>query len=114
MKRRELLIALGAGVLAVPFGSFAQPQGKVWHIGYLDFGSRQSMVDAGRYAALTQGLREHGYVEGRNFVLEARYADGNADRLNGLAAAYCLAMLPQSKCNTQLSDTPHGATTAPP
>jgi putative ABC transport system substrate-binding protein len=33
-----------------------------------------------------EGLRELGYVEGRNFVLEARHADGNADRLDGLAA----------------------------
>lgn len=44
------------------------------------------MVDSGRHAALIKGLREAGYVEGRNFVLEARYAEGNADRLDGLAA----------------------------
>ena len=70
----------------MPFHSFAQPQGKVWRIGYLDFGSRQSVVGAGFYAALIEGLREHGYVEGKNFVLEARYADGNAERAAGLAA----------------------------
>jgi putative ABC transport system substrate-binding protein len=84
--RRRLLIALGAGALAAPFGCFAQQQGKIWRIAYLDYGSRQSMVDAGRYAALLQGLREQDYVEGKNFVLEARFADGKADRLNGLAA----------------------------
>ena len=83
--RRKFVVALGAGALAAPLRAFAQ-QGKVWRIGYLDYGSRQSTVDSGRHAALMEGLRERGYVEGRNFVLEARYADGNADRLNGLAA----------------------------
>lgn len=84
--RRKLVIALGAGALALPFGSFAQQQGKVWRIGYLDLGSRLSLMDSGRHGALMQGLRDLGYVEGRNFVLEARYADGKADGLDGLAA----------------------------
>lgn len=84
--RRKLFVALGAGMLAVPFGAFAQQQGKVWRIGYIDFGSRRSLVDSGRYANLIEGLRERGYVEGRNLVLEARFAEGNADRLNPLAA----------------------------
>ncbi len=80
--RRGLLVALGAGALTAPFASFAQQPGKVWRIGLLDLGSRV----AGRYAALMEGLRDLGYVEGKNFVLEARHADGNADRLEGLAA----------------------------
>jgi putative ABC transport system substrate-binding protein len=83
--RRKLVIALGAGALGAPFGSFAQ-QGKVWRIGYLDYGLRQSMVDSGRYAALMDGLRGLGYVEDTNFVLEARFADGNEEHLKGLAA----------------------------
>ncbi len=84
--RRKLIVALGASALTAPLASFAQQQSRVWRLGYLDFGSRLSMVDAGRYAALMQGLREYGYVEGKNIVLEARYADGNKDRLDGLAA----------------------------
>ncbi len=84
-KRRILIIALGAGALAVPLVAFAQQQGKVWRVGYIDAGSRQSLVNSGRYAALIDGLREQGYVEGKNFVLEARYADGNANRLHGFA-----------------------------
>ena len=82
--RRRLLLALGAAALASPLTPYAQT--KIWRIGYLDFGSRQSTTESGRYAALIEGLREHGYVEGRNFVLEARYADGNADRLDGFAS----------------------------
>jgi putative ABC transport system substrate-binding protein len=84
--RRKFLVALGAGAFAAPFGSFAQQQGKVWRLGYLDLGSRQSVVDSGRNAALIEGLREHGYLEGKNFVFEARYADGNTDRLGEFAA----------------------------
>jgi hypothetical protein len=37
--RRKLVIALGAGVLTAPFGSFAQQQDKVWRIGYAPFGA---------------------------------------------------------------------------
>jgi putative ABC transport system substrate-binding protein len=84
--RRKLVISLGAGALMAPFGAFAQLKGKVWRIGLLDLGSRQSQMVGGTYAALMEGLREFGYVEGRNFVLEARHAEGNADRLDGLAA----------------------------
>ena len=82
--RRKLVIALGASALAFPLTPRAQT--KIWRLGYLDYGSRQSLVEAGRYAALMDGLRERGYAEGKNFVLEARFADGHADRMDGLAA----------------------------
>ena len=84
--RRRLLLALGLGTFATPLAAFAQQQGRIRRIAYLDVGSRQSTVDAGRFAALMQGLREFGYVEGRDFILEARFADGNADLVGGLAA----------------------------
>lgn len=84
MNRRDTVIALLA-LGAAPLASFAQQQGKVWRIDYLDFGSRQSTVDAGRYGALIQGLRENGYVEGKNIVLEARFAEGDKDRAGGFA-----------------------------
>ena len=84
--RRRFLIALGAGVLAVPRGSLAQPQPKGARIGFLYYGSRQSALDTGRYNAFVQGMRELGYVEGTNFVIEARFADGKHERLPALAA----------------------------
>ena len=86
--RRRLLVVAGAGALALATlpDALGQRPGKVWRIGYLDLGSRQSSVDAGRYDALLSGMRELGYVEGKNLVFEARFADGNAERLDSLAA----------------------------
>jgi putative tryptophan/tyrosine transport system substrate-binding protein len=84
--RRRFLLALGAGVFAGPRGSFAQQQSKVARIGFLYFGSRQSSLDSGRYNAFVQGMRELGYVEGTNFIIEARFADGNNERLPALVA----------------------------
>jgi putative ABC transport system substrate-binding protein len=84
--RRSFLIALGAGVLAVPRRALAQQPPKVARVGFLYFGSRQSALDTGRYGAFVQGMRELGYVEGTSFVLEARFADGQTERLAALAA----------------------------
>jgi putative tryptophan/tyrosine transport system substrate-binding protein len=80
--RRRFLIALGAGVLAAPRGSLAQQASKLARIAFLYYGSRQSSSD--RYNAFVQGMRELGYVEGTNFILEARFADGNNERLPAL------------------------------
>lgn len=56
-------------------------------MGFLYFGSRQSAQETGRYAAFLQGMRELGYVEGRNLAIDARFADGEAERLPDVAAA---------------------------
>ena len=83
-RRNTLLVLLLSG--AAPLMAFAQQPGKVWRIGYLSLGTRQNSVDNGRTAALLSGMREQGYVEGRNFVLEVRFADNDTGRLDGLAA----------------------------
>jgi len=82
--RRRFIIAIGASAFAAPL--VAQEQRKTWRLGYLDLGSSQSMADSGRYAALMEGLRERGYVEGRNLVLEVRHAEGRMNRLQEFAA----------------------------
>jgi putative ABC transport system substrate-binding protein len=85
--RRELLVALGASALAAPFSAFAQPQGKVWRIGLLRPSVRPASPDSATFfGAFVQGLRELGYVEGKNLVIERRYADTTFERLPGLAA----------------------------
>ena len=83
--RRKLLIALGSGALAAPFASFAQqPTARIARIGFLGPDSASRSIN--RLEALRGGLRELGYVEGRNIVIELRWADGKNDRLPELAS----------------------------
>jgi putative ABC transport system substrate-binding protein len=85
INRRKLVIALGAAALGAPFVSFAQSQAaKVARIGYLGLSSTSSY--AGGVEALRASLRDLGYVEGKNLVIESRWAEGKNDRLPGLAA----------------------------
>ncbi len=81
--RRKLIVALGASALTAPFGAYAQTQGKVWRIGLLGLASAQSFTR--HIDALRAGLRESGYVEGKNIVIEYRWAEGDYARLPGLA-----------------------------
>jgi len=64
-KRRTLIVALGAGALAAPFGSFAQQQGKVWRVGFLSQRHVDFVDSDYYYGPFRQGMRELGYVEGR-------------------------------------------------
>lgn len=82
--RRRLLLALGAGALAAPFASFAQQQGKVWRIGFLGTATAAGYVK--EVDAIREGLRDLGYVEGKNIVIELRWAENNPERLKAMAA----------------------------
>jgi putative ABC transport system substrate-binding protein len=84
--RRKLLVALGASALIAPLGSFAQQQGKVWRVGFLSGRSRPPSLDSDRFGAFPQGMRELGYIEGKNLVIEWRFADGKFERLPAMAA----------------------------
>jgi len=77
-------------VLAIlTLGSFhladAQESKKVPRIGYIGIGG-SSTTESARVAAFRQGLRELGYVEGKNIAIEYRNTEGKADRLPNLAA----------------------------
>jgi putative ABC transport system substrate-binding protein len=82
--RRKLIFALGASAIAAPLASFAQQQGKVWRIGFLLERSQSHSIRP--LEAFKAGLREFGYSEGRDYVVEQRSADGNLARLPALAA----------------------------
>jgi putative tryptophan/tyrosine transport system substrate-binding protein len=84
--RRKLVIALGAGALAVPFGSFAQQQRKVWRVGFIVPRRRPDSMDADFYGAFPRGMRDLGYIEGENLLIEWRFADSKFERLPSLAA----------------------------
>src|SRR5450432_4235148 len=84
--RRRLVVALGASSLLASFGSLAQTPGKVWRVGFLTLRSRPDSFDANVFGAFRAGMRELGYVEGKNLIIEWRFADGKPERLAGLAA----------------------------
>src|SRR2546428_12431186 len=74
------IITLALSLLAAPLAAAAQPAGKVWRIGFLGYSS-------GRIPEpFREGLRDLGYVEGQNIVLESRGPEGHIDRLPDLAA----------------------------
>ena len=88
-RRRKLIITLGTGALAAPFGAFAQqskaPE-KIWRVGFLAPRTRPALMDADFLGGFPQGMRERGYVEGKNLIIEWRFADGDLTRLPSLAA----------------------------
>src|SRR5262245_24368460 len=83
MNRRTLLYGLGVGLLAAPLAAEAQQAAKVARIGYLG-----TNLAAGLHMqeAFLQGLRDLGYVEGRNLLIDYRDAEGKLERLPPLAA----------------------------
>jgi len=84
MKKRITLLLLATLFLANVSLAEAQQPEKIPRIGYLAPTFPSTLP--GRREALRQGLRELGYVEGKNVVIEWRFAEDKADRLAGLAA----------------------------
>src|SRR5438552_13474342 len=82
ISRRAFIGGLAGGLLAAPLAAEAQEAGKVARIGVLNSGSPPAPF----VEAFKQGLRELGYVEGRNITIEYRWAEGRDERLPGLAA----------------------------
>ena len=80
VQRRDFLIAAGA-LLVAPLGAEAQQPGKMYRIGYLSPGAASQGVSGSFRAA----LNELGYIEGRNVVIESRFANTKMDELPALA-----------------------------
>jgi putative ABC transport system substrate-binding protein len=83
LRRREFITLLGGAAAAWPVAARAQQAAKVWRIGVLETVSAAS--NAASFDAFRRGLRELGYVEGRNYLIEYRSADGHGERFAGLA-----------------------------
>jgi putative ABC transport system substrate-binding protein len=81
MTRREFIAVLGSAA-AWPLAVRAQDAGKIPRIGYLSPGTKLSLLDR----SFLQGLRELGYVEGKNILIEYRFAGGKFKRLPAMAA----------------------------
>ena len=83
MKRREFIAGLGGAAVAWPLAARAQQPGKTWRIGVLETVSPD--LNAKNIEALKRGLRELGYVENQNYLLEYRSADGDGERFPAFA-----------------------------
>ena len=98
MRRREFLGVLGGAATVWPFRSLAQkaPIG----IGLLGSGAANSAVSSAQIVAIKQGLRESGLIDGRDYVLEARFAAGNYERFPELARELAQARVSVILTNT--------------
>jgi ABC-type uncharacterized transport system substrate-binding protein len=85
MKRREFITLLGGAAAAWPVAARAQQAAKVARIGCIVTGSLESPEQRATVDAFRQGLRERGYVEGQNIIIEYRAADGRIERFPELA-----------------------------
>ena len=86
MDRRTFIGVLAASLLGATRAAKAQPAGKVYRIGLLANAAATDPAAARFYEAFRLALQERGYVEGRNLVIERRFADGRDERLPALAS----------------------------
>ena len=89
MRRRDALLTLltlGSAILVLPAApsAFAQPSQKVFRLAILELMGQEAARPLD--TAFEKGLRDLGYIEGKNLVIERHFADGRADRLPALAA----------------------------
>jgi putative ABC transport system substrate-binding protein len=80
MRRRDFIAFFGGGLAAWPLVARAQQSGKIWRIGFIAHRYEKF------YDPLFQGLRELGYTEGQNLIVERRYAEGHVERFKDFAA----------------------------
>ena len=108
--RRTLMLACTAVTFAAPLAALAQAPGaspggapgtapgttsatpagagtgKIWRVGFLAANKRPASIDAHYHGAFARGMRELGYVEGKNLTIEYRYAENRPELLDVLAA----------------------------
>jgi putative tryptophan/tyrosine transport system substrate-binding protein len=83
MKRRDFITLLGGAAAAWPLAARSQ-QAKVWRVGWIWIG--RSAGISPELAGFRQGLRDFDYVEGKNIIVEYRFAEGRSDRIADLVA----------------------------
>ena len=85
MNRRDAVVTLAAlGAVAGSRASLAEQSGRIWRVGYLALG--EAALNSDTSGAFVKGMRDLGYVEGKNLVIEWRFADGKFERLPDMAA----------------------------
>ena len=84
MRRREFISLLGGAGVAWPLAARAQQPGRVWRIGVLE--TTSMALNAANFEAFRQSLRDLGYIEEQNLIIEYRSAEGRGERFADLAA----------------------------
>jgi putative tryptophan/tyrosine transport system substrate-binding protein len=85
MRRRDFITGIAGSAAAWPLAASAQQTGKVWRIGFLSGASRSAV--SGLYDAFVQGMREHGYVDEKDYAIEWRFAE-SYERVPEIAAEF--------------------------
>jgi putative ABC transport system substrate-binding protein len=80
--RREVLLAIATTLLAMPLPGETQNARKIYRVGYL--GNSSASLEPDLVEAFRQGMRDLGYIEGKNLVIEFRWAEGRYDRFASL------------------------------
>jgi putative tryptophan/tyrosine transport system substrate-binding protein len=78
MRRRKFVTLLGGVVAAWPFAGRAQHRAKIPRVGFM--GNSTAALEANLIGPFREGLREHGYEEGRNVEIVFRWAEGKYER----------------------------------
>jgi putative ABC transport system substrate-binding protein len=81
MRRRKFIMLLGGAVAVWPLAVRAQAAARMWRIGFITH-----VANDAAFGSLFERLRELGYVEGQNIIIERRYAEGRAERFQEFAA----------------------------
>src|SRR5215831_14396723 len=90
IERRKFLATLG-GAAAWPLAAHAQQPGRVWRIGVLE--TTSMALNAANFEAFRQSLRDLGYIEEQNLIIEYRSAEGRGERFADLAADLLRSLL---------------------
>src|SRR5262245_28017043 len=86
MRRREFIALLGGAAVAWPLAARAQQPRRLWRVGFLAGASRPVNLESSQYAGFNRGMRELGYSEGDDFIIEWRFAEGRFELFPQLAA----------------------------
>ena len=89
MKRREFITLIGGGVALGSLTASAQQSTKLRRIGFLAGEFRPTPIEGTLYEGFPQGMRQLGYVEGKDFVIEWRFAEGKYERFADSQPRWC-------------------------